>query len=136
MHFLERRIKADSDFGPVVASVAMSAALLAYLAARKRHKKEKKRREIDALIDALKDDEDRQDDIDERRLSHERKISEELKREASRAEERKREGFLGRWWRRIMSVIGNIGVQTLQYIIMLFCFQSLAFFLRFSRFDC
>ena len=41
----------------------MSAALLAYLAARKRHKQQKKRRDIDAVIDALMDDEDRLDDL-------------------------------------------------------------------------
>ena len=40
----------------------MSAALLAYLAARKRHKAVRKRRQIDGIIDALKDDEDREDD--------------------------------------------------------------------------
>ena len=40
----------------------MSAALLAYLAARKRHKAQKKRRDIDEVIEALKDDEDREED--------------------------------------------------------------------------
>ena len=108
----------------------MSAALLAYLAARKRHKQQKKRRDIDAVIDALKDDEDRLDDLAQANALAAQKQLEAEQRDEQEKEERAREGFVGRWVRRIFAVIGAISVQCVQYIIMLYCFQSLASTIR------
>ena len=111
----------------------MSAALLAYLAARKRHKKEKKRREIDAVIEALKDEDDKKEDAAAANALAQEKRREESRKEAKQNEERAGEGFIGRWVRRIFEVIGSTGAQTLQYIVMLYCFQALAATIRIAE---
>ena len=102
----------------------MSAALLAYLAARKRHKAEKERRNIDAVIDALKDEEDHEAD----RAAAVEKKAREAEATLEKTRERQRllasESFAARWRRRLFSLIDSTAV--VQYIWMLLCFQSLS----------
>lgn len=103
----------------------MSAALLAYLAARKRHKKARKRRQIDGIIDALKDDEDREVDRLQSLADADQRQAEVSKRERVLREERAKETILQRWIRRLSDIIQATWVQTIQYVIMLVFFQSL-----------
>lgn len=104
----------------------MSAALLAYLAARKRHKNEKKRRAISSVIDALKDDEDREDERIEAARQEEANAEAKMERQRTLQRERANETFMERWFRRVMDFLGQVWLQMLQYIAMLYCFQSLA----------
>ena len=104
----------------------MSAALLAYLAARKRHKAAKKRRDIDAVIDALKDDEDREDDRLAAAQTADAQAEVKRMREATRQRVRARESFAGRWIRRTLEFLNLTGLQFTQYLVMLYVFQSLS----------
>jgi hypothetical protein len=104
----------------------MSAALLAYLAARKRHKAARNRRDIDAVIDALKDDEDRAEDKAEAEKEAVRIASAATLREQTLRTKRASETCVARWTRRTLDVLSMTWLQMLQYLVMLYCFQSLS----------
>ena len=111
----------------------MSAALLAYLAARKRHKAAKKRRDIDAVIDALKDEDDREEDRVAALQTADAKAAARAARETTRKEELAQEGYLARLVRRTLDLLNLQAFQFLQYLVMLFCFQNLSFTMRNSN---
>ena len=107
-----------------------AAAMFAYLVARKRNKRIRDAKAVDAVIEALKDEDDIAEDARIAADTKQRMIDHVSRQMASRKEQQRSEGCCRRWWRRLVTVLNHTLFQTVQYVAMLCLFQSLTTTIR------